>query len=108
MVDPKIINGGADAVGDQLKSRGIGCAPHYIRKPAFMCRIFREQKTFGNSGFPLRGSENLSGRAPSMQDFPGAAEALSRLCLLPWNEKYTQDDVDYIAEAIIEAVKQLS
>src|SRR5262249_18281114 len=42
-VDGHKIPGGCEALGKRLKARQIFCAPRYIEKPAFDCRIFREQ-----------------------------------------------------------------
>ena len=81
-------------------------APRYIQKPAFHCQVFAEQKTLGNSGFPF----NLA--RPEAVDysrdlFPGTYEGLERVLVLPWNEKYTDEHVDYIANAVIKGAEQL-
>ena len=36
--------------------------------------------------------------------FTGAFGALERILVLPWNEKYTNEHVDYLADSIQEAV----
>ena len=53
-VDPDLVPGGTVALGARLKERGIASAPRYIPKPAFACRVFREQRTFGDSAGPSR------------------------------------------------------
>ena len=50
-VDGRVLPGGADGLGRLLKQRGIACAPRYIQKPAFMCEVLRDQRTFGTSRF---------------------------------------------------------
>ena len=35
------------------------------------------------------------------------AEALERVLVVPWNDRFTGEDVDYIADGICEAVRQL-
>lgn len=105
-VNGDMVRGGCDALGKQLKVHNIACAPRYIQKPAFECKIFREQKTFGNSRFPftLARPEALDyGRSR----FPQTYGALQNLLVLPWNENYEDEHVDFISEAIHEAVHDL-
>ena len=105
-VDPNVIEGGTVALGAALKERGIFCAPRYIQKPAFQCAVFKNQKTFGNSRFPF------SMALPDAVDytdhkFQGTFAALARILVLPWNEKYTEEDVAHIATHVREAAAQL-
>lgn len=105
-VDESLIPGGAIALAGQLKERGIMSAPRYIQKPAFRCEVFRDQRTFGNSRWPFTLAR------PEAVDydearFPGSYQALKHILVLPWNEMYTQDHVDYIANAIRESVDAL-
>lgn len=103
-IDPEIIRGGVDQFSKALKDRGIFSAPRYIQKPAFMCEVLRDQVTFGKSGFPFRGPHR-AGLPPvkyDEKDYPGTTEALAKVCVLPWNEFYTEDDVQYIADKVIE------
>jgi perosamine synthetase len=108
-IDPEKIKGGVDAFSAALKTRGIWSAPRYIQKPAFMCQVIRDQVTFGKSGFPFRGPHRAGLPAVEYRekDYPGAMKALARVCVLPWNELYTEDDVRYIAEAVIAVAKEL-
>ena len=39
--------------------------------------------------------------------FPGAFTALERILVLPWNERYTEKHVEYIAASICKAVAKL-
>lgn len=90
-----------------LGERGITTVPRYIQKPAFMCRVFQEQRTFGNSRFPftLARAEAVD---YSKERFPGAFAALERLLVFPWNDRYTSEDVRYIAAGVNDAVQALS
>lgn len=106
-VDPQKIHGGASGMARLLKERGISSAPRYIQKPAFMCEVFQKQRTFGQSRFPFTLAR------PEAVDydparFTGTFEALDHILVLPWNERYTPEHVDYIADAIREAAAQLS
>lgn len=106
-VDSKIITGGSPALGAALKEKGIASAPRYIQKPAFMCEVFREQRTFGKSRWPftLARSEALN-YDPSQ--FPGTFSGLEGILVLPWNEKYTDEHVAYIADAVATSAKNLA
>jgi hypothetical protein len=75
-----------------------------------MCQVLAEQNTFGKSGFPFRGPHR-AGQPPveyHEQDYPGTMEALVKVCVIPWNEKYDEDDIQYIADNIINITKTLS
>ena len=72
-----------------------------------MCEVFQHQRTFGESNYPF----NLA--RPEALDydrsrFPGTFAALDKVLVLPWNERYTEEHVDYIAAAVHEAVEQLA
>ncbi len=82
-------------------------APRYIQKPAFRCEVFRDQRTFGNSRWPftLARPEAVDYAA---ERFPGTFEYLDRVLVLPWNEKYTAEHVNYLAASIRDAATRLS
>ena len=100
------VPGGAVALARELKKWQISCTPRYIQKPAFMCQIFREQRTFGNSRFPF----TLARPAALDYDptsFPLTLAALESVLVLPWNENYRDEHVDYIATAIQDSLSTL-
>ncbi len=106
MVDPAQVPGGSVALGAKLKARGIFNAPRYIQKPAFQCAVFRDRETFGKSGWPF----TLADPAAVDYDparFPGTFRALEHVLVLPWNERYTDEHVEFIASALREAVQEL-
>ncbi|CAN5214403.1 DegT/DnrJ/EryC1/StrS family aminotransferase [soil metagenome] len=100
-VDSKLIKNGAPGLAALLKERGIASAPRYIQKPAFECQVIKEQRTFGNSRWPftLARPEAVD---YSREKFPATYEALDRVLVLPWTEKYTREHLDYIAAAVKE------
>jgi perosamine synthetase len=106
IVDSDVVRGGAVGLAAGLKTRGISSAPRYIQKPAFQCEIFQKQKTFGSSRFPfsLARPEALD---YSAERYPGAFKGLEHTLVLPWNEKYTAEHVDYIASSIEEVLNEL-
>jgi perosamine synthetase len=107
LVDPATIPGGPPALAKELKLANILSAPRYIQKPAFRCEIFREQRTLGNSRWPftLARPEAVD---YSAERFPGTFEYLDRVLVLPWNEKYTDDHLNYLASSIYRAASKLS
>ncbi len=106
-VDERVIRDGAPGMARLLKERGLMSAPRYIQKPAFMCQVFQEQCTFGASRYPftLARPEAIDYRR---ERFPGTEEALEGVLVLPWNERYTDEHVEYIANAVRDAARQLS
>lgn len=107
LVDESKVPGGAGGLAAALRERGIASAPRYIQKPAFRCRLFREQRTFGASRFPF----NLARPEAvdySEERYPGAFQGLARVLVLPWNERYSEEHVDFIASAVEEAVTELT
>ncbi len=109
IVDPTVIRGGADALGGALKRAGVFCAPRYIQKPAFQCQVFTERKTFGKSQAPwsYRVKDGGGDVRYDAADYPGTMCGLERVVVLPWNERYTDEHVDFIAAAVRQAVDGL-
>ena len=104
-VDSRVIPGGSPELGRRLKERGIASAPRYIQKPAFQCEVFRDQRTFGRSRWPFTlARPEAVDYAP--ERFPGTFEALEGILVLPWNERYTEEIVDALADAIRAAVRE--
>jgi perosamine synthetase len=98
-VDENEVPGGSPALGAGLKRQGIAAAPRYIQKPAFQCEIFRDQKTFGGSRFPFTlARPEAVDYSPAR--FPGVFECLRDVLVLPWNERFTEQHVDFIAAAV--------
>jgi perosamine synthetase len=107
-VDAQLIRDGAVGLAQRLKEDyGIFSAPRYIQKPAFACAVIRDRRTFGNSQFPfnLARPEAVDYRP---EKFPGTYTGLERVLVLPWNEAYTDEHIDYIANAIKTAIAHLS
>ncbi len=107
-VDGETLPGGAAALAEILGRNGLPAAPHYVGKPAFQLRVFRERRTLGRSRWPWEGSrpgETFPPEDPA--DFPGTFQGLERALVLPWNERYTSRDVEEMAALIREAVQTL-
>ena len=103
--DTKIEDGGV-GMAKLLKEKNIFTAPRYIQKPAFMCQVFRDKNTFGDSQFPF----NLA--RPEAIDYesekyPDTLKGLNDILVLPWNERYKSADIKYLADNIKIAVEKL-
>lgn len=104
-VDRSVLPNGVDTLAQVLRAHGVGAAPRYIGKPAFRCGIFADQRTLGGSRWPftLARPEALDYRA---EHFPGTFAYLDSVLVLPWNERFTVDHVDALADAVHTAVTQ--
>lgn len=89
-----------------LKERDVLTVPRYIQKPAFMCEVFQKRRTFGKSEFPFSVARHEA-LDYELDHYPGTVDALERVLVVPWNDRYTEDDVEYIAEAFKWAAKSL-
>jgi dTDP-4-amino-4,6-dideoxygalactose transaminase len=90
-----------------LKERDVVTVPRYIQKPAFMCEIFQKRRTFGRSGYPFTIARPAA-LDYRLESYPGAVSALERILVVPWNDRYSEDDVDYIGDALEWAAQTLS
>jgi dTDP-4-amino-4,6-dideoxygalactose transaminase len=106
LVDGDVLNGGPVALGKKLGGLGVASAPRYIQKPAFACQVFREQKTFGQSRWPFTLARNEAvDYRPEL--FPGTYRYLEQVLVLPWNERYEEKHLVYLAESIRRAASEL-
>jgi dTDP-4-amino-4,6-dideoxygalactose transaminase len=103
-VDGQRVPGGSPELGRRLKEHGIASAPRYIQKPAFECQVFREQQTFGKSRWPFT-EARTEAVDYSKERFPGTYQALEGVLVLPWNERYTEKHIEYLARCIEEALQ---
>jgi perosamine synthetase len=98
-VDDEIIPGGPDGLASRLAAYDVASAPRYVRKPAFRCKVFTEQRTFGDSRWPF---DLARPEAVDYDDrlFPGTSAALAAMLVLPFNERYTTEHADFLVNAI--------
>ena len=109
-VDRDVLGFDVAELAAELKKYNIASAPRYIQKPAFRCQVIREGKTYGTQHFPFdeKSLKNYQDEEWCRREFPGAYQALSRVLVLPWNEFYKEEHVDYIADRIIGSISALS
>lgn len=94
---------GADAheYSKALRAEGIPAQPGYLARPLYLNPLFTNRRTYGGSAFPFTAPparvEHTYGRGLC----PNAESLINeRLLVLPWNEEYTDEDVDDIAQAL--------
>jgi perosamine synthetase len=105
-VDDTKIEDGAVGLAKALKTYDVASAPRYVVKPAYKCRVFTEQNTFGDSHYPF----NLA--RPEAVDynddnFQGTIKGLHDVLVLPFNERYEERHIEFLASSIREAVEQV-
>jgi perosamine synthetase len=107
LVDHDVIPGGPGAVSEELREMGVPSAARYIKKPAFQTGLFRDQKTFGDSKWPftLASPEAVD---YSEERFAGTFDFLDHVLVLPWNERFTTEDIDQLVVALSKAVEKLA
>ncbi len=105
-VDPAVVPGGPAALAQALRFYDIAAAPRYIQKPAFHCKVIADQVTFGTSRWPftLARPEAVDYAA---EKFPGTYAGLEQALVLPWNERMTDEHIDFLGSSIIEALASL-
>jgi len=109
-VDPRVVPGGALALGKRMQAAGIACVPRYIQKPAFECELFADWKRSPVTWLPLQHNPRRDLPQPLFRrtDYPGAVQALEHVIVLPINERYAQAHVDHVAQRIATAVQELA
>lgn len=98
-VDNQVIKGGPDTLAVLLKDYDVASAPRYVRKPAFACKVFTEQRTFGESRWPFT-LANSDAVDYSPDRYEGTTQALSQMLVLPLNERYTLNDINYVSSSV--------
>lgn len=95
-------------IASRMKENGIFAAPRYIGKPSFECKVLRDKVTMGNSSWPFTdvSRRNSPPLDYDRKNFPGATKALSQVLVIPWNEFYTDEHVDYIADNLRKAIME--
>lgn len=92
LVDPSFVAGGTDALGARLRESGVACLPRYIQKPAFECAVFGRERA--------RYLVMRNAREEHRESFPGAVLGLERILVLPWNERYEDSHVRFVADSV--------
>lgn len=98
-IDTSRFRDGPDGFARGLRAHDIGSTPRYVKKPAFQTAVIAGHRTFGKSRYPFTlARPEAVDYTPSR--FPGTFDFLSSVLVLPWNERLSDHDVDYIGDRI--------
>ena len=98
-VDPAVVPGGPGALASQLRDYDVASGPRYVQKPAFRCKVFADQRTFGDSHWPFT-LARPDAVDYSADRFPGSFSGLEGILVFPFNERYTDAHVDHLVSSI--------
>lgn len=95
-----------DEFAAALRAEGVGCSPHYIGKPIYLCHeAVAAKRVFGDSSFPwdharpeIRYDETTC---------PVAQQILDRLVTLPLDEHWDEEAVSDVAAALLKVDRLL-
>lgn len=79
----------------ELAAEGVPAIAGYLDRPLYANPVMADGPVYGTSRFPLEGREYPAGLCPNAERLIGRT-----LVVLNWNEGYTADDVDVIAQAV--------
>ncbi|MEO6596436.1 MAG: DegT/DnrJ/EryC1/StrS family aminotransferase [Planctomycetota bacterium] len=108
-VDPQLVEGGAQALGQRMQKAGVACAPRYIQKPAFECALFADWRNSPVTWLPLQHNPRRDAPQPLFEraKYPGTTAALERVVVLPINERYEPSHIAAVAAIIRAATAEL-
>jgi perosamine synthetase len=92
---------------DEMKREKVAVLPGYIGEPIYLCsESLSAKKTFGTSQWPF------TSKPGKTFDYnkglcPRAEEALQSLVCVPWDESWTEADVERVARAINKSIERL-
>ena len=100
MLDREVIKESVFTFGDALIAEGVPCLPGYTREPMYQYPIFVNQKFYGDSICPYRCKP--FGRDVVYQKVicPNAERVLQDVIVIPWNSRYSVQDVMDIGLAL--------
>lgn len=101
VVDPAAVGADNSAFAQALVAEGIPANSGYLDRPLYLVPALRDRRTYGRSGFPLTCPPARQEIRYRPGDCPVAEGLIDQyLLVLPWNERYSEADVDDIAAAI--------
>ncbi len=83
-----------------LRAEGIPCGVHYIGKPIFLYDSLRPKQVYGTSHYPWSLQDPARAVRYEEGECPNAERALNEMVTIPLDERYTDDDVDDIGDAV--------
>ena len=99
---------GADAYewARLLGEHGVPANPGYITRPLYLTPMIAEANTYGNSGYPI--AEAKAGYVAAACPNTEALISGGRMLVIPWNENYSDEDVDFLIAGLEAAARTVA
>lgn len=101
-IDPAVAGVDGAQFAKLLAAEGIPASAGYLQRPVYRAPFLADHRTYGSSGYPVAHREYPEGLCKNAEQLISG-----RLVVLPWNENYTDADVDDMISAV-RKVHQLS
>ena len=105
MIDEQALSITPKEFAAAVSAEGIGVGCGYIGQPIYMCHIMQQKNTYGASQCPFSCPKYGKEVEYKAEDCPNTLEILRRLLVGSCNEKFTEQDVDDYAAAIMKVAK---
>jgi dTDP-4-amino-4,6-dideoxygalactose transaminase len=100
LIDRTKISIPVEDFGKALEAEGIPCLPAYTRAPMYLYPLFRNKNTYGKSGFPFNSPYVRKDLKYEEGMCPVAEKVINDIVVLPWSERYKEEDVQDIKKGI--------
>jgi dTDP-4-amino-4,6-dideoxygalactose transaminase len=84
---------------DCMRAEGIPCGVHYIGKPIFLYESIRGKQVYGTSNYPWSLQDPGTAVRYEEGECPNTERVLNEMITIPLHEKFTERDVQDIADA---------
>lgn len=84
---------------DCMRAEGVPCGVHYIGKPIFLYDSLRTKQVYGTSHYPWSLQDPAHAVRYEEGECPNTELVLNEMITIPLHEKYTDQDVQDIADA---------
>jgi perosamine synthetase len=108
LLDRNAIDTDVYRFGKALVAEGIPCLPGYTRKPMYAYPIFLERRFDGPGRDSVDEHSPWAGVSYGDVSCPNTERMLRDVVVLPWNEKYTAEDVRDISVALIKVARHFA
>lgn len=100
LVDEAVLGVTPEAFGEAVQAEGVPMGGNWIGKPLYLYEALAEKITYGRSHFPFDSPyvSHPVHYGPGL--CPQAERAMAQLRTLPINERYTNEDIEDMAQAV--------
>lgn len=100
LLDKSIISVSVKEFGEALAAEGIPCLPGYTKLPMYLYPIFIYKNTYGKSCFPFNSPYVRQEIKYEVGLCPSAERVINDIIVVPWTERYQEQDIHDIGRAI--------